>query len=99
MWLPLRITSAPYERAAAVPLCCRQARNLDSAVSLTLWVVAIFALLIPFHLLYHWDRLTPSGLAREFLVKVGQIMGLLASITAVFYGAGLEWLAAQLQKR
>lgn len=62
-----------------------QDQRLDMLARLILLIFGIFVVLMPFHLRYHWQTLTPRGMAREFLVKAGQIMGLLASIVALVY--------------
>jgi hypothetical protein len=62
-----------------------QGQRLDTLARVFLIIFGIFVLLMPFHLRYHWETLTPRGMAREFLVKAGQIMGLLASIVAIVY--------------
>ncbi|MFO7540884.1 MAG: hypothetical protein R6X32_22820 [Chloroflexota bacterium] len=62
-----------------------QGRNLDSLLLWGLIIFGIFVVLMPFHLSYHWATLTPQGMVREFVVKAGQIIGLLATIIAVFY--------------
>lgn len=62
-----------------------QGQRLDSLTQIGLIIFGIFVVLMPFHLRYHWDNLTPGGMAKEFATKAGQIMGLLASIAAIVY--------------
>jgi hypothetical protein len=62
-----------------------QRQSLDSLLLVGLIILGIFVVLMPFHLRVHWETLTSRGMVREFAVKAGQIMGLLATIVAVFY--------------
>lgn len=62
-----------------------QRQNLDSPFLAGLIILGIFTVLMPVHLRVHWRALTLRGMVREFVVKAGQIMGLLATIVAVFY--------------
>lgn len=74
-----------------------QERNLDSPLLVLLIIFGIFVLLMPFHLRVHWQTLTPQSMVREFMVKAGQIMGLLGSIVAIIYlGGQLLMLPARL---
>ncbi len=62
-----------------------QGQRLDMLAQIGLTILGIFVLLMPFHLRYHWDKLTPRSMVKEFVTKAGQIMGLLASIVAIVY--------------
>jgi hypothetical protein len=62
-----------------------QGQRLDMLARVGLAIFGIFVVLMPFHLRYHWETLTPRSMVREFVVKAGQIMGLLASIVAIVY--------------
>jgi hypothetical protein len=61
-----------------------ETRGLDGPVFLGLSFLGILMLIMPFHLRQMWDRVTPLGMVREFVVRGGLMMGVVTAVLLIF---------------
>ncbi len=59
-------------------------RGLDGPVFLGLIFLGILVLIMPFHLRQMWDRVTPLGMVREFVVRSGLMLGVVTAVLLIF---------------
>lgn len=60
-------------------------RDLERVAFAGLFILGVLALIMPFHLRYHWESLTPAGLAREYLVRGGMVAGVLGGLFLLIF--------------
>lgn len=59
-------------------------RGLDGPAFLGLIFLGILVLIMPFHLRGMWERVTPLGMVREFVVRGGLMLGVVTAVLLIF---------------